>query len=142
MGLSKKKFKKHTKINQEVLEATLQGASKKSHEKLTKFTDDMLFTTNTSAMGKDGQKKGADLKRTREKLKEDRFKQIEKATRSKGEEILIKRFQAKPETAFKKQKPITDYEENFGDLQDLWGETREVKPVKFQEYKKFVNKNI
>ena len=71
MCLSKKKFKKHTKISEEDVFQTLQAAKKSSQDKNTavsKLTDDMLFKTT-------GKSSSTLLKRKRDKLREDRFKE-------------------------------------------------------------------
>ena len=71
MGLSKKKFKKHTKISEEDVFQTLQAAKKSSQDKNTivsKLTDDMLFKTA-------GKSSSTLLKTKRDKLREDRFKE-------------------------------------------------------------------
>ena len=71
MGLSQKKFKKHTKISEEDVFQTLQAAKKSSQDKNTivsKLTDDMLFKTA-------GKSSSTLLKTKRDKLREDRFKE-------------------------------------------------------------------
>ena len=73
-----------------------------------------------------------DLKKKREKLKADRFKAIEAATRSKVDEKLIKRYTEKldkrgiekfkeaKETTFGSKKKL-DEDEFGGSIGDLWG---------------------
>lgn len=84
-----------------------------------KLTDDQLFSTNVAAGG---------LKTKREKLKADRFKEIEYARTSKTEQVLIKRLSAaidrkaaagKDQGPQKKRKANED-EMYGGELEDLW----------------------
>lgn len=92
MGLSKKKLKAQTKIKDSELHESLVQAAKKANETTSKVKaskDDDLFTTNTKA--------GDDLQKRRAKLRADRFKQIESSTRSKAEDMLVKRYEEKLE---------------------------------------------
>ena len=84
--------------------------------------DEDLFATNTG--------KGIDLKKRREKLKADRFKEIENATKSKTEEILVKRYKEKAARRVPVKKPTEEDE-----MMDLWGAPAEVKSKKFDQYK-------
>ena len=65
------RVEKHTKISEEDVFQTLQAAKKSSQDKNTavsKLTDDMLFKTT-------GKSSSTLLKRKRDKLREDRFKE-------------------------------------------------------------------
>lgn len=72
-----------------------------------------------------------DLKKKREKLKADRFKEIENATFSKARDMLVKREQRKASRRVPVKKTTEDDE-----LMDLWGAPAEVKSVKFDQYKR------
>lgn len=87
---------------------------------------DDLFTTNTKKEG---------LKKVREKLKEDRFKEEVNMRTSKTETLLIKRLQKKMEN--KKPatgKKLTAEEEELGELEDLWSQPRKITSVKHEQY--------
>lgn len=126
MGNKKKKtIRKDTKhINdQDILDAVREGkaAEAASKVKSSELTNDQLFASNTSK---------PNLKKIREKLKDDRFKEIESVTRSKVEEVLIKRINKATERKeeqglpVKKQRLNQEKKEakNYGgDLEDLWG---------------------
>ena len=72
MGISKKKFKKSIKMTNEEAQQTIEAI----HTKPKTLKSD-FFTTNTSIDG---------LKKKREKLKADRFKEETDAKTSKTEE--------------------------------------------------------
>jgi hypothetical protein len=72
MGLSKKKTNKKIKITSDEVTETLENIHDKKKQKAEaakklKMTDDQLFSTNISK----------NFKEKREKLKKDRFKEIE-----------------------------------------------------------------
>ena len=84
MVQSRKKLKRGLKITEDEVAETLDAAiaNKRQSDKKQKLSkginikDEDLFATNTG--------KGIDLKKRREKLKADRFKEIENATKSKA----------------------------------------------------------
>ena len=120
MGISKRKLKAQTKLKDEELRETLVKAARQAPD----VPKEDLFVTN---------KKSDNLKKRREKLRSDRFKQIKEATTSKVDEKLIKRnieklertgrdkFNEEPaESGFGSKKKIDD---NIfgGQLEDIWG---------------------
>ena len=120
MGISKKKLKQKTKIENAELQNTLRKQAKEAN---AVKVDADLFTSNTKA---------DDLKNKRQKLKADRFKQIEEATQSKSEDKLIKKyvnklermgkdkFKAAKEKTFGSKKALKDAEFG-GELENIWG---------------------
>ena len=94
MGISKKKLKKQTKINEQELMDEIERQhdenAKANRAKLLakKLKDGQLFSDNTG-------KSIGDLKGKRQKLKKDRFKEISNARTSKTEKVLMKRLATK-----------------------------------------------
>lgn len=103
-----------------------------------KIAADSLFTTNIKKEG---------LKEKRQKLKADRFKEIEYNTTSKVDEKLIKRYANKmtnretkglepvPKRAKVANRKKEMVDDDLGDLDDIWATPNEVRSKKFQEYK-------
>ena len=89
-----------------------------------KLTDEQLFSTNVGAEG---------LKQKREKLKADRFKEIEHARTSKTEQVLIKRLSntmerkaaAGMDPGPQKKRKATEDELYGGELEDVWSTPHE-----------------
>ena len=131
MVQSRKKLKRGLKITEEEINETLDAVVEERRQtnkkaKLGKgieIKDEDLFATNTG--------KGIDLKKRREKLKADRFKEIENATKSKACDKLIKREEMKASRRGPIKKPTEEDE-----LYDVWGAAAEVRSVKFDQYKR------
>jgi len=139
MGLSKKKFKKGIKStfegNQALLEDVHDRTNNEARQK--EIGSKELFTTNTKKEG---------LKEKREKLKADRFKQIEYNTTSKVEEKLVKRYSTRQtrreakglEPIPKRQKVQNRTEkmddDDLGDLADIWATPKEIKSLEFAKW--------
>ena len=128
MGKSKKKIRKSLKIDDEELRVTAEEMNRKSREAQMKndLTGDDLFTTNTKKEG---------LKKVREKLKADRFKEEENRRTSKTETVLIKRLARKMENRKPAGGKLTAEEEEFGELEDLWSQPRKITSVKHERYR-------
>ena len=131
MVASKKKLRQQTN---HIKDADMPNkASKFDKEAVAapKFTDDQLFSTNVGG--------NVPLKAKREKLKENRFKEIENSRKSKVDELLIKRLQDKmnrKEAAGldplpQKKRKVTEDD----DLEDLWATAAPVISQNFNRYK-------
>lgn len=140
MGLSKKKFRKRIKEEPEdYLESKKKSSDKRGQDALPENrlgSTGALFTENTG--------KG-ELKKRREALRADRFKEKERATISKTDQLLIKRVIQKeqnraaagielPVKKSKRSQAQVDKEE-LGELDDLWAAPKEVKSKKFEAWK-------
>lgn len=148
MGISKKKIRKAVKGTAEEFAQTLENklqADKAKQQALVSANNQDLFTANVSKVG---------LKAQREKLRADRFKQIQHSKTSKTEQVLVKRLASKMqnrermglEPVPKKQKTTANplNQTDLEDLQDLWGSpSTEAKSKKFQEFKEgFAKKDL
>lgn len=87
-----------------------------------------------------------DLKRKREKLRADRFKEISRGTPSKTEQVLVKRLTKRierreaagivmPKKKGQKTKDEAEDDE-LGGLEDLWAAPAEVKSKRMDAWKK------
>ena len=134
MGISKKKFKKQTKITGEELEAIKEAQKQTESEVKPKQLDaNSLFQETTTK---------SNLREKREKLKADRFKAIEAAQTSKTETVLVKRFASKIENIKQRgledkvvKKPVKKEDLFGGELEDVWAEPTQIKSKKFEQYK-------
>jgi hypothetical protein len=134
MGISKKKIRKAVKGTTEEFQETVdnkQRLVKEAAAKKAQANSVDLFTTNTKKEG---------LKVQREKLRSDRFKQIQHSKTSKTDEKLIKRYAGRMafretqglEPVQKKAKTTNNTlkEECLEDLMDIWSTPAEVKSKK------------
>ena len=115
MGKSKrlKKYKKEGKdLEKDIMEAKVYQTSKAEEEELSKLKDDDLFVINEG--------KTQDIKRNREKLKADRFKQYN-VMRSRSERDKIKELMKKPELLQPKKKNNKKNDNLF----DIWNTPEE-----------------
>ena len=140
MGISKKKFRRGIKETFEEKQAVIEQIQADQADKLKEkhIQDSQLFSSNTK---KDG------LKEKRAKLKEDRFKEIERSTKSRAEEKLINRYARKMtnresmglEPIPKRQKVANRKpkmeDDDLGDLDDIWATPSEIKSLKFHAFK-------
>lgn len=136
MGISKKKFRKQVKAPAEEYMATAEAKRAGPAAELEEAQMNDLFAENTG--------KG-DLSKKREKLRQDRFKEVSRGNPSKTEQILIKRLAQQKENREtagivlprkKSQKTKNEIEdEELGGLQDLWAAPAEMKSKKFDSWK-------
>ena len=105
-----------------------QGRAKEIAKQHSAIPDDQLFKVATKAK---------DVKKKREKLKEDRFKEKEYLTRSPYEEVLVKRLIEKSERKQSQPPAPPKKKEDNDDFADLWSSENTTTSRNLSKFKRF-----
>ena len=129
---TKKAWRKE--IDQSELQQTLENINraKEVDAQRAAIPDDSLFTV--------AKKAGTGLKAQREKLKKDRFKRKEQATKSEYEEVLVKRLIEKNERKASMPPQPTKKKVEEEEFMDLWNDAPQKDSRNIAKFKNFTDR--
>jgi hypothetical protein len=129
---TKKAWRKE--IDQSELQATLENINraKEVDKQRSSIPDESLF--------KVAKKAGSSLKVQREKLKKDRFKRKEQASKSEYEEVLVKKLIEKNERKASMPPQPAKKKDEDEEFMDLWNDTPQKDSRNISKFKNFTEK--